>query len=272
MKQLSGKVAVVTGAAMGMGKALSEMLLKEGCKVALVDINENLLKQTSEALLTLGECKSYNCDISDAKAVYQLETDIKNEMGTASILINNAGIVIAKELMDLDDDLIKKTINVNLLAQFWTSKAFLPGMIAQNSGHIVNFASAGGILAIPNLSAYCASKFGVMGFTESIRQEMKKKKHNIELTVVCPNTVNTGMFEGAKMVKGTRMLTTENVCRQVIKGIKANRSMVAVPSVPVKIVTPLMKTLLPIRAMDWLNATLGMWDANDSWQGRKASK
>jgi len=299
MKDLKGKVALVTGAAMGMGRSLSEDLLREGCSVILVDVNQQELSKTLADLLKIGKCASYICDISDRKAVYQLASQVEKKFGQVDILVNNAGIVKALELLDLPDDAIEKTININLTAQFWTCKAFLPAMIKKGQGHIVNFASAGGILALPNLSAYCASKFGVVGFSDALaggilalpnlsaycaskfgvvgfsdalRQEMKKHKYNIGVTYVCPNTVNTGMFEGSKMVAGTKMLSASDVTRKVIKAIKSNKAMVAVPDFPVKILTPLTKVFLSINAMDWLNKVMGMATCNDSWKGRSCSK
>jgi all-trans-retinol dehydrogenase (NAD+) len=269
MKLLKNKVALVTGAAMGMGKDLSEKLLHEGCRVAIVDVNEKALSKTERELKKLGVCAKFVCDISDRKAVYQLAKKVEKELGEVDILVNNAGIVKALELVNLDDDAIEKTININLMAMFWTCKAFLPAMINKKDGHIVNFASAGGILAIPNLTAYCASKFGVVGLSDALRQEMRKQKTNVGVTYVCPNTVNTGMFSGSKMVAGTKMLTADEVTGKVIKAIKKNQAMVAVPGVPVKILTPLTKVLLPIKAMDWLNAFLGMDHANDTWKGRQ---
>ncbi len=268
MKDLKGKFALVTGAAMGMGRSLSEDLLREGCSVILVDVNEAELSKTKKELAKIGKCSHYVCDISDRKAVYELADKVEKEVGPVDILVNNAGIVRAQELLDLPDDAIEKTININLTAQFWTCKAFLPGMVARKSGHIVNFASAGGILAIPNLTAYCASKFGVIGFSDALRQEMKKHKSNVGVTYVCPNTVNTGMFDGSKMVAGTKMLAASDVTKKVIKAIKNNTAMVAVPSFPVKILTPLTKVLFSINAMDWLNKTMGMATCNDSWKGR----
>ena len=182
--------------------------------------------------------------------------------------LNKLGLIKFEQIANLSDDDIEKTLRINLTAQFWTCKAFLPSMIQRGSGHIVNFASAGGILSLPNLSAYCASKFGVVGFSDSLRQEMKKHRYNIGVTYVCPNTVNTGMFEGSKMVAGTRMLSASDVTQKVIRAIKSNQAMVAVPGFPVKILTPLTKVLLPIGAMDWLNKMLGMATCNDSWKGR----
>ncbi len=270
MKDLNGKTVLITGAAMGMGKSLSEKLLKEGCRVVLVDINAVKLKKTQAGLSKIGKCTHYICDISDRKKVYQLAQKVEKEFGHVDILVNNAGIVNAKELLNLEDEAIEKTININLTAMFWTCKAFLPGMVARKSGHVVNFASAGGILAIPNLTAYCASKFGVIGFSDALRQEMKKHKSNVGVTYVCPNTVNTGMFEGSKMVAGTKILSADDVTKKVIKAIKKNQAMVAVPSMPIKVITPLTKLLLPIKVMDWLNAALGMANANDTWKGRKS--
>ena len=270
--KLEGKLAVVTGAAMGMGKCVSRMLLEGGCKVALIDVNAEALAAAADDLSRLGTCRAYVCDIADRAAVYELAETIRNDLGIVSILVNNAGIVRAAPLEKLADETIEKILSVNLAAQFWTCKAFLPAMIAQDSGHVVNVASAGGILALPDLSAYCASKFGVVGLTDSLRQEMKKQKRRIGFTVVCPNTVGTGMFAGSKMVAGTRLLDPDDVAARIVAGIRKNRSMVAAPSVPVKILTPLTKVLLPIPVMDRLNQVLGMWRANDTWTGRQAGE
>ncbi|WP_319407296.1 SDR family oxidoreductase [uncultured Desulfosarcina sp.] len=270
--QLDGALAVVTGGAMGMGKIVSRRLLEAGCDVALVDVNEKALSSTADELSSIGTCRPYVCDIADRHAVYSLAKTIQAQMGSVTILVNNAGIVKPAPLNQLADETIEKILQVNLTAQFWTCKAFLPAMIARNKGHVVNMASAGGILALPNLTAYCASKFGVVGFTDALRQEMKKQKININFTLVCPNTVGTGMFEGSKMVAGTRLLDPEDVAAKILAGIRKNKAMVAVPSLPVKIFTPLAKALLPISLMDHLNQILGMWGANDTWTGRKDNR
>ncbi|MFZ5572927.1 MAG: SDR family oxidoreductase [Thermodesulfobacteriota bacterium] len=272
MKRLNGKTAVVTGAAMGMGRCIAGMLMGEGCKVALLDVNRKALDETREAFKDLGHCEGFVCDVSDREAVYATAASVRNALGPVSVLVNNAGIVRARELLELDDAAIEKTININLTSMFWTCKAYLPDMISRNEGHVVNMASAGGILAIPNLSAYCASKFGVIGFSDALRQEMSKKKTNVGVTFVCPNTVNTGMFDGSKMVAGTTLLSAEKVAAEVIKAIKKNKAMVAVPNIPVKIMTPLSKLLMPIKIMDLMNRMLGMWKANDTWTGRNTSE
>jgi all-trans-retinol dehydrogenase (NAD+) len=244
------------------------MLVKEGCHVALVDVNANALNETREELSAAGEVQAFACDVSDKQKVYELAGRVRDQMGSASILINNAGIMRAAPIMELDDCAIESMISVNLTAQFWTSKAFIPQMLECGEGHLVNVASAGGLLAIPSLSAYCASKFGVVGFTEALRQEAKRYKWPVTVTCVCPNTVNTGMFKGARMATGTSILDTETVCHRILAGIKKNRSYVAIPNVAVGFLTPLTKVLLPTAAMDQLNRLLGLWSANDSTVGR----
>jgi all-trans-retinol dehydrogenase (NAD+) len=268
MKSLRNKTAVVTGAAMGLGRVLSRLLLNEGCRMALVDVNAVALDEAGRELSATGEAMSFACDISDRDQVYKLAGRVRDQIGPASILVNNAGIMRAAPIMELDDGAIARMISVNLTAQFWTAKAFIPQMLECGEGHMVNVASAGGLLAIPSLSAYCASKFGVVGFTDALRQEAKRCKWPVTVTCVCPNTVNTGMFAGARMVMGTRMLDPEAVCRRILAGIKKNRPYVAIPHIAVRFLTPLTKVLLPTAAMDQLNRLLGMWSANDSTVGR----
>jgi len=219
--ELKGKVAVVTGAARGMGKELSAALLREGCAVALVDINADALSAGFREFSPLDSCRQFRCDVSKREDVYRMAEAVEETLGPVSVLVNNAGIVRAADLLDLPDLDIEKMIAINLTAQFWTCKAFLPGMIERNEGYIVNYSSAGGLLAIPNLSAYCASKYGVIGFTDALRQELRKKKANIGCTYVCPNTVDTGMFKGSKMVAGTKLLSPKVVSERVIRAIRS---------------------------------------------------
>lgn len=269
MKTLKNRTAVVTGAAMGLGRILSRMLLENGCRVALVDIDAAALDETRRALAATGDAQAFACDIAERTQVYELAARVHAQMGPASVLVNNAGIMRAAPVTDLDDATIARMISVNLTAQFWTVKAFLPQMLQCGEGHVVNVASAGGLLALPSLTAYCASKFGVVGFTDALRQEAKRYRWPVTVTCVCPNTINTGMFAGARMVTGTRMLAPEAVCRQILAGIKKNRTYVATPYLAVRFLTPLMKVLLPTAAMDQLNRALGMWSANDETVGRR---
>jgi short-subunit dehydrogenase len=271
MKHLTGKVALVTGAAMGMGREISALLLAQGCRVAMVDIDPDALARAREPLSKTGECYAFVCDIGDRDHVHDLAASVEQTLGPVNILVNNAGIVRAALLLDLADKDIESMIRVNLTSLFWTCRAFLPGMRASGPGHIVNMASAGGLLAIPALTAYCASKFGVVGFSDALRQELKRERLPIGVTCVCPNTVGTGMFAGARTVHGTRLLRPEMVAAKVIQAIRRNQPLVGVPSLPVQILTPLLKALFPVAAMDRINQMMGMWHINDSWHGRGSS-
>lgn len=267
MKGLYGKNALVTGAAMGMGKSLAELLLREGMRVALVDIRGDELEAAREELAGLGDVATFTCDISDRSAVYALADRVREEFGSIDLLINNAGIVKAGLLMDKPDELIEKTVAVNLMAHFWTMKAFLPDMLAKRSGHIVNVASAGGILGVPYIADYCATKFGVIGLSESVRQELRLEGFKrIKISYVCPNTVGTGMFAGNKPVKGTKMLDPEYVTAMILKGIKRGKEKIYVPAAVHS--AGLLKTILPAPAMDVTCRLTGIATSSQAMTGR----
>lgn len=271
MKNLRNKTVVITGAARGMGRSLAELLLKQRCNVALVDIDRNALKEAESALSRKGKCRGFYCDITDEDSVNKLAVDVKKQFGNVNILVNNAGIVRAAPVVELREKDVNLMIEVNLTALFRTCRIFIPQMIEAGEGHIVNMASAGGILAIPNLSAYSATKFAVIGFSDSLRQEMKKEEYEIGVTYVTPNTVNTGMFKGSSMVKGTSMLTTEAVTSRILQAILKNKPLCAVPRFSLRFAIPFLKLILSINAMDSLNKRLGMWTINDSWEGRETN-
>ncbi len=268
MKNLRGKNVLVTGGALGMGRCMAELFLKEGSRVALVDIREKELEEARKELKRWGEVFAYICDISNREKVYQLAEKIKEEMGVVDVLVNNAGVVNSHPILEKPDQAIEKTVAVNLLAHFWTIKAFLPGMISKNEGHIVNMASAGGLLGVPYITDYCATKFGVVGLTESLRQEMKLKGfRKIRFTYVCPNTVNTGMFAGAKPVKGTKLLQPEYVALKIVDGVKKNRSFIGIP-LSVYLI-PLTKAIAPIPVLDAFNRLMGIATSSETTVGRR---
>jgi all-trans-retinol dehydrogenase (NAD+) len=268
MKNLKGKNVLITGGALGMGRSLARLLLQEGCRVAIVDIRETDLAEAVEELSRHGEIVSYPCDISDRERVYALAETVQREFGTIDILVNNAGIVKSHPFLEKPDEVIERTIGVNLMAHFWTTKAFLPGMVAKKEGHVVNMASAGGLLGVPYISDYCASKFAVVGLTESLRQEMKLAGlGKIRFTYVCPNTVGTGMFDGATPVKGTKLLTAEDVTVKIVRGIKKGKPFIGVPfSV---YLVPLTKAITPIPVLDLFNRVMGIATSSRTTTGRR---
>lgn len=267
MKDLRGKNVLITGGALGMGKSLALLFLREGSRVALVDIRKEDLGRAVEELSTFGEVTSFVCDISDREKVYELAETVESEFGALDILVNNAGIVKSKRFLDKQDDVIEQVIAVNLMAHFWTMKAFLPAMVKKPEAYVVNMSSAGGLLAVPYISDYCASKFAVVGLTEALRQEFRLEgMKGVRFMYVCPNTVGTGLFDGATMVKGTKLLTAEQVTDKIIKGIKKNQVFVGVPLSVYTV--PLMKAITPPRVMDFLNWVLGISTSSKTTKGR----
>jgi all-trans-retinol dehydrogenase (NAD+) len=252
---------------MGMGKSLAGLLLREGARVAIVDIRDAELEAARKELAGVGTVAAFKCDITDRLAVYALADSVREEFGTIDLLVNNAGIVKAHPLMDKPDELIELTVAVNLLAHFWTMKAFLPDMLARRSGHIVNMASAGGILGVPYISDYCASKFGAIGLAESVRQELRLQGYKkIKVSYVCPNTVGTGMFAGNKAVKGTKMLEPEDVTTRIVTGIKRGKERIYVPG---SVYTAaLLKDVLPVPVMDLTSRLMGIATSSQNMTGR----
>jgi len=156
-------------------------------------------------------------------------------------------------------------LGVNVIGVIWMTKQFLPAMIQRNSGHIVNIASAAGTLALPRLANYCASKFAVVGFNDSLRMEMKKYGHTgIKTTCVCPSIIDTGMFTGFKAPLLNPLLKPETVARKIVAGVKREHTYVKLPFM-VKLI-PLFQ-FLPATVVDWIGDLLGTSRAMDHFQG-----
>ena len=158
-------------------------------------------------------------------------------------------------------------MEVNIIAHFWTAKAFLPDMIAANHGHIVTIASAAGWIGVAGLADYCASKFAAVGFDESIRMELKKRKSKVRTTCICPYYINTGMFDGVKSRLSFLLpiLEEEKVSGKIVKAIKKNRSIVKMPWL---VYTVPMLRLVPAAILDGMAAFLGISRSMDEFRGR----
>jgi len=268
MKDVKGKVVLVTGAAMGMGKLLSEKFCEDGARVIMVDVNAESLKASIEEFKNRGfEVFDYVCDLTNRDKVYEMAEWVRENVGTVQALVNNAGVVYNGNFLDQDDEKISRTVDVNLKALMWTMKAFLPGMIENNEGHVLNLASASGFIGVPGVAVYAATKWGVIGLSESIRYELMKLKKNIKFTIVCPSYVATGMFEGVKPPKMTRFLTPQRIVDIMYDAFKKDKLYVLEPFM-VKM-TPSLKALLPIKAFDWVQKVFGVVTGADTLKGRQ---
>ena len=267
MTIVRGKTVLITGAAMGMGREMAFLFAKDGARLALWDINrEKLEKTVSELKNITPEVASYEVDLADTAKTKQAADAVHREIGAVDILVNNAGFVAAGLFQDVPIEKHIKTININTNAVMLCTHLFLPDMIQKKEGHIVNMASAAGLMAVPDLTSYSASKFAVVGFTESLRMELRQMKlKEIHTTTVCPSLVTTGMFDGMKAPTLSPTLTPQQMASKIFDGVKKNKIYVKAPFIVNTI--PLTKALLPPNAFAFVNETLKVNTALDTWKG-----
>lgn len=233
MKSLKDKVVLITGGAGGIGKLIAKRCVNLGSTVVIWDINEELLQKTVREIETLhpGKVFGYQVDITNYNKVYEVAEKVRKDVGSGvDVLINNAGIVIGKSLLTATEKEISLTLNVNTLALFWTTRAFLPDMMRKKEGHIVTVASACGIAATSGMPDYCTSKFAAVGFNESMRVELKQNPDtwNIRTLCVCPYYINTGMFTGVQNGM-LPLLEPDYVADRIVSSIQRREEMLILP-------------------------------------------
>jgi len=258
---------LITGAASGLGKGIAKSLARLGCVVVLWDVNETgLLSVADEITASGGKVYIYTCDPSKREAVYMVAEKVKKEVGHVDILVNNAGIVTGKKFLQSPDDLIEKTFAVNTIAHFWTAKAFLPGMLQRDKGHIVTIASSAGLVGVSGLADYCASKFAAVGFDESLRQELEGT--GVRTTCVCPYFINTGMFDGvvSKFPSLLPILPEAYAVEQITDAILTGKEVLIMPWFASTGL--LLKGLLPARAVDEIGKFFGLRESMNDFKGR----
>ena len=198
---IKNKIVLVTGAAKGIGLATVKRLLKKEAKVILWDFQPDDLNTAVQSLKNEGhDVFSQVCDVTNKEQVYHNAEVIKKEIGDIDILINNAGTVYTGYMLDRSDAELENMINVNFTSMIYTIRAFMPAMLEKNKGHIVNISSASALIGAPKLAIYAATKWAVMGLTESLRMEaIKMGKKGVKFSSVHPNFLKKGLFEGAKL-------------------------------------------------------------------------
>lgn len=190
----TGRVAVVTGAGSGIGRALSLELARRGARLALSDINEANVAETGKLAGELGaEVITDKLDTSDRAAWEAYATRVIDHYGVANQIYNNAGIALGRSVAESTMDDYDRVLGVNLLGVIAGTVTFLPHLIASGDGYVVNISSLNGIVAQPEMSHYVTSKFGVRGFTESLRMEMQVAGHKVGVSVVHPGGIKTNI-------------------------------------------------------------------------------
>ncbi|XP_053998996.1 estradiol 17-beta-dehydrogenase 11 isoform X2 [Hylaeus anthracinus] len=245
-KSIKGEIALITGGAGGIGSLIAKKLAKLGAHVVIWDVNKIGMEDTvREIRENGGKCWSYYCDITNREEVYKTAKTVEIEVGAVTLLINNAGYVYGKTLLDLPDEMIECTFKVNILSHYWITKAFVRDMMKNNHGHIVTVASIAGLLGTYNCTDYSATKFAAIGYHESLFSELRAHGYDgIHATLVCPYFINTGMFQGVKP-RLMPMLEPDYVADEIVSGILVNQINVVLPGI-VRYLLPL-KCLLPAK-------------------------
>lgn len=270
MTAIKNKTILITGAGSGIGRLLAQYLALEGASALhLWDLNAEGLDETCR-LIGEKTCRLLPLciDITDNEKVYAEAERIGGNGGVVQILINNAGIIYGGLFRDQTADQITRTVTVNLSAMMQVTRAFLPQMLSGSGGHIVNVASAAGLVSNPGMAVYAASKWGTIGWSDSLRLELERTGTGLKVTTVTPYYINTGMFDGVTSNWLLPILKPEKVARCIVRGIVRNRLFVRMPRLIY--ITPLAKGVLPVRWFDWFaGGVLGVYHSMDHFTGHK---
>lgn len=268
MTKIKGAKVLITGGASGIGKLMGESCFEKGAeKLIIWDVNQQALDSCVEDFTSKGYLVSlYLVDVSNLEQVHKTAEQVLQFDGTPDILINNAGIVTGKPFHEQEANEITKTLAINVEAVMQITRAFLPSMIHRKSGHIVNIASAVAMLSNPKMSVYAASKWAVLGWSESLRLELEALKLDMHVTTVTPGYIDTGMFEGVKSPLLLPLLKPDAVVNAIIKGIEQNKLFVRKPFMVNAL--PFVKGVLPTRIFDWfVGRVLGVYKSMDAFKG-----
>ena len=240
------KVVVVTGAGGGIGREVALAFARRGARLGIVDIAEPALQAVRDELAGIGaEANIYVVDVSRAEEVEAMCDKVYRDMGRVDVLCNNAGVIAIGKFEDMSLEDMEWILGVNLRGVMHGCHFFYPRMVAQGrGGHIVNTASGGGMAPLPFCTAYCSTKYGVVGLSETLRSEAAL--HGIGVSAICPAVVSTGFAGTAKMVSGTERstpgevqewleriygkinYTPDRVAAAVVKAVEKNRGVVPV--------------------------------------------
>jgi all-trans-retinol dehydrogenase (NAD+) len=273
VKSVQGKSVLVTGAAMGMGRLFAERAIAEGAAaVVLWDVNEEALNATLGELSGGDtEVSGYVVDVSDLDLIKATAEMVLEDLGHLDVLVNNAGVVRGNKYFWECDSVrdTQLTVNVNTLAPMYVAREFLPGMISASAeGRLLNLASAAGFTPNPRMAAYAGSKWAVIGWSDSVRLELKQAGvDHVKVTTVCPYYVNTGMFDGAKSAPLLPILDPNDVVEEAWKGMCSGSSFVVLPKTVM--LSEMLKGFVPIGVRDFIaDNIIGVYHTMDDFKGR----
>lgn len=243
MKTLENKVVVITGAGSGIGRALALDCARRGSLLALSDVDEAGLAETADQARAAGarEVRTDRLDVADRDAMTAYAASVADQFGRVNVVVNNAGVALAGDLVDLDYPDIEWIVGINFWGVLHGTKAFLPHLIASGDGHVVNLSSLFGLVSMPGQSIYNATKYAVRGMSEALRIEMLSAGHRVGVTVVHPGGIKTAIARNARVSsredqaktasffdKKLAKTTPEKAAEVIIAGVLGDKSRVLV--------------------------------------------
>ncbi|HVX62255.1 MAG TPA: SDR family NAD(P)-dependent oxidoreductase [Pirellulales bacterium] len=271
MRNLAQKRVLITGGGHGLGRELAAAFASAGAEMVVTDINSAGAEETADRIRQAGgQAVSRLLDVADVEMIRAFRQQLHAERGPIDVLINNAGIVRGGPFLDVPVEGHLDTYRVNTLGMVSVTHAFLPDLISRPEGHLVNIASASGLIALPYASTYASSKWAALGFSESIREELRVLGHrHVRVTAVAPSYIDTGMAAGVTLPKLSRMLRASQVAQMALRAVQKDREIVLTPWLVY--VTPFTKAMLPPflfrRVCDLFGITQGM----STWHGPEQS-
>jgi len=255
---------LVTGAGRGLGAALSHELIESGARVIGIDLHAHLLSDLKHELKT-ENFTAFVGDIRDQNFRLEVRRFCEKE-GGLDVLINNAGVVFGGEFSKVSEKDHSLTIEINLVALMNWTKDFLPLLINNQAGRLIQIASVSGLIGFPLAASYAASKWGVIGFSESLDLELRAQASPLKITVACPSYIQTPLFEGSKPPLFTRVLEPNQIAKRILAKAAKGKFFVVDPVFMRGV--PILKALLPHEIWQGLMKLFGANAGMRGWTGR----
>lgn len=269
MQNLEHKRILVTGAGHGLGRDIACAFARAGAEVIATDRNPAGAEETAKLIEAERGCAAaYALDVTDLDAIRQFREQLHAERGPIDVLVNNAGVAFGGAFLDVPVENHLATYRVNALGMVAMTHAFLPDLIARPEGHLVIIASGSALIALPYASTYASSKWAALGFSESIREELRiLGQRHVRVTAVCPSYIDTGMCDGVKLPRFTRMLRSPQVAAKVLRAVQTNRDLVLTPWLVY--ITPFTKAMLPPPLFRKVADFFGITNGMATWYGHE---
>lgn len=271
--EIKGSNLLITGGASGIGRLMGLQAMEKGAaNIIIWDINEKAIDTVVGEFKALADGKTgiygFRTDVGDVESVNKSYAASVKAVGKIDILINCAGIVTSNKIFaENSAQEVERTMRINSIAPMQVALTMLPDMIARNSGHICNIASAAGMISNPRMAAYAASKWAVIGWSDSVRIELKEMKSKVRITTVAPYYINTGMFDGVQS-KIFPILDPIKTSKKILKAIEKDVDFKGIPF-PFHFIR-FWQGVLPTRFFDWFfGQVFGIYHTMDHFTGRK---